>query len=128
MQRERAERHRFRMRFPRELVGGHALEDAPCGFGFVVELLQKRLGHGHSFSSCAVREAGILYRNLSRFSVSTWKNAGGQDSGRSPAADRRCRGAAFFVPSELPAAWTFRCNAPIRTRGYWSATRAAAIA
>jgi hypothetical protein len=35
--------------------------------------------------------------------------------------------AAFFIPSELPAAWTFRCNAPLRTTAYWSATRAAAI-
>jgi len=35
--------------------------------------------------------------------------------------------AAFFVPSELAASWTFRFNAPLRTTGYWSATRAAAI-
>jgi hypothetical protein len=35
--------------------------------------------------------------------------------------------AAFFVPSELPASWTFRDNAPLRTTAYWSATRAAAI-
>jgi hypothetical protein len=35
--------------------------------------------------------------------------------------------AAFFVPSELPAAWSFRFNAPIRTPAFWSATRAAAI-
>jgi hypothetical protein len=35
--------------------------------------------------------------------------------------------AAFFVPSELAASWTFRFNAPIRSSGYWSATRAAAI-
>jgi ABC-type transport system involved in multi-copper enzyme maturation permease subunit len=35
--------------------------------------------------------------------------------------------AAFFVPSELPASWTFRCNAPLQTTEYWSATRAAAI-
>jgi len=35
--------------------------------------------------------------------------------------------AAFFVPSELPASWTFRCNAPLQTPAYWGATRAAAI-
>jgi len=35
--------------------------------------------------------------------------------------------AAFYVPSELPAAWTFRCNAPVQTPAYWSATRASAI-
>jgi hypothetical protein len=35
--------------------------------------------------------------------------------------------ASFFVPSELPAAWTFRFNAPTRTPAYWAATRAAAI-
>jgi len=35
--------------------------------------------------------------------------------------------AAFFVPSELAASWTFRFNAPIQASGYWSATRAAAI-
>src|SRR5262245_15373844 len=35
--------------------------------------------------------------------------------------------AAFFVPSELPAAWMFRCNAPLQTPAYWSATRASAI-
>jgi hypothetical protein len=35
--------------------------------------------------------------------------------------------AAFFVPSELAASWTFRFNAPIRSSGYWSATRAAAV-
>jgi len=35
--------------------------------------------------------------------------------------------AAFFVPSELPAAWTFRCHAPLQTPAYWSATRASAI-
>ena len=34
--------------------------------------------------------------------------------------------AAFFVPAELPAAWTFRFHGPIRTPAYWSATRAAA--
>jgi hypothetical protein len=36
--------------------------------------------------------------------------------------------AACFVPSELPAAWAFRVNAPERGRSYWSATRAAMIA
>src|SRR5262249_21673767 len=35
--------------------------------------------------------------------------------------------AAFFVPSELPAAWMFRCSAPVQTPAYWSATRASAI-
>jgi hypothetical protein len=35
--------------------------------------------------------------------------------------------AAFYVPSELPACWTFRHNAPLQTRAYWSATRASAI-
>jgi hypothetical protein len=35
--------------------------------------------------------------------------------------------AAFFVPSELAASWTFRFNAPVRTDAYWAATRAAAI-
>jgi hypothetical protein len=35
--------------------------------------------------------------------------------------------AAFFVPSELPASWTFRYNAPLQTPAYWSATRASAI-
>jgi len=35
--------------------------------------------------------------------------------------------AAFFVPSELPAAWTFRFSAPMRTPAFWAATRAAAI-
>jgi hypothetical protein len=36
--------------------------------------------------------------------------------------------AAFFVPSELPAAWTFQSNAPARSRAYWSAVRASLIA
>jgi hypothetical protein len=35
--------------------------------------------------------------------------------------------AAFFVPSELPAAWSFRFNAPTHTPAFWSATRGAAI-
>jgi hypothetical protein len=33
----------------------------------------------------------------------------------------------FFVPSELPASWTFRFNGPLRTPAYWAATRASAI-
>jgi hypothetical protein len=36
--------------------------------------------------------------------------------------------AAFFVPSELPAAWVFQSNAPARSRAYWSAVRASLIA
>jgi hypothetical protein len=36
--------------------------------------------------------------------------------------------AACFVPSELPAAWSFRSNAPDHARAYWSAVRAAMIA
>lgn len=36
--------------------------------------------------------------------------------------------ASFFVPSELPASWTFRSNGPAASRGYWSGTRAAMIA
>jgi len=36
--------------------------------------------------------------------------------------------AAFFVPSELPAAWTFRANAPRGTSAYALATRAAVVA
>jgi hypothetical protein len=36
--------------------------------------------------------------------------------------------ASFFVPSELPAAWSFRANAPDAGRSYWSAVRAAMIA
>lgn len=35
---------------------------------------------------------------------------------------------AFFIPSELPAAWSFRTSAPAGTRAYWRATRAAMIA
>jgi len=36
--------------------------------------------------------------------------------------------ASFFVPSELPASWTFQSNAPARSRAYWSAVRASLIA
>ena len=36
--------------------------------------------------------------------------------------------ASFFVPSELPASWTFQSNAPSRSRAYWSAVRAALVA
>jgi hypothetical protein len=35
VQRELAERHRFRMGFPREFVIGHPLEQASCGGGFL---------------------------------------------------------------------------------------------
>src|SRR5262249_12096161 len=35
--------------------------------------------------------------------------------------------AAFFVPSELLAAWSFRSNALSAARSYWSATRAAML-
>src|SRR5262249_39642568 len=35
--------------------------------------------------------------------------------------------ASFFVPSELPAAWSFRSHAPETGRSYWSATRAVMI-
>src|SRR5262249_22164806 len=35
--------------------------------------------------------------------------------------------AAFFVPSELAAAWSFQFNAPPRSTAYWSAVRASAI-
>jgi len=35
--------------------------------------------------------------------------------------------AAFFVPSDLPASWTFRVNAPLRASAFWAGTRAAAI-
>jgi len=35
--------------------------------------------------------------------------------------------ASFFVPAELPAAWSFRFNAPTRSTAYWSAVRASAI-
>ena len=38
-----------------------------------------------------------------------------------------CR-AAFFVPSELPAAWTFAANAPAGAATHWSAVRATMIA
>jgi hypothetical protein len=34
----------------------------------------------------------------------------------------------FFVASELPAAWSFRVNAPESTHAYWSAVRASMIA
>jgi hypothetical protein len=33
--------------------------------------------------------------------------------------------AAFFIPSELPASWAFRSNAPVNSRAYWAGTRAA---
>jgi len=36
--------------------------------------------------------------------------------------------ASFFVPSELPASWTFQSNALSRSRAYWSAVRAALVA
>jgi hypothetical protein len=36
--------------------------------------------------------------------------------------------ASFFVPSELPASWSFRANAPKATSAYWSAVRASMIA
>src|SRR5262249_39568486 len=35
--------------------------------------------------------------------------------------------AAFFLPSELPASWTFRFNGPLVTTAYWPQARAAAI-
>jgi hypothetical protein len=35
--------------------------------------------------------------------------------------------AAFFVPSELPAAWSFRANAPAISSSFWFAARAAMI-
>jgi len=35
--------------------------------------------------------------------------------------------AAFFVPSDLPASWTFRFNGPLRASAFWAGTRAAAI-
>jgi hypothetical protein len=35
--------------------------------------------------------------------------------------------AAFYVPGELPASWTFQVNAPPQTNAFWSGTRAAAI-
>jgi hypothetical protein len=36
--------------------------------------------------------------------------------------------ASFFVPSELPTAWTFPVNGPLKARAYWAGTRAAMIA
>jgi hypothetical protein len=36
--------------------------------------------------------------------------------------------ASFFVPSELPASWSFRASAPEPTSAYWSAVRASMIA
>jgi hypothetical protein len=36
--------------------------------------------------------------------------------------------ASFFVPSELPASWVFRVNAPESARAYWSAVRASMMA
>jgi hypothetical protein len=36
--------------------------------------------------------------------------------------------ASFFVPSELPASWAFRVNAPKAARAYWSAVRASMLA
>lgn len=36
--------------------------------------------------------------------------------------------AALFMPSELPAAWVFRANAPAASRAFWSGTRAALTA
>ena len=35
--------------------------------------------------------------------------------------------AAFFMPSDLPASWTFRFNGPLRASAFWAGTRAAAI-
>jgi hypothetical protein len=35
--------------------------------------------------------------------------------------------ASFFVPSDLPAAWTFRINAAATPRAYWASVRASAI-
>jgi len=35
--------------------------------------------------------------------------------------------ASFFVPSDLPASWTFGCHAPRAPRAYWAAVRASAI-
>ena len=34
---------------------------------------------------------------------------------------------AFFVPSELPASWSFRFNGPLRTSAFWAGTRASAM-
>jgi hypothetical protein len=36
--------------------------------------------------------------------------------------------ASFFVPSELPASWTFKVNGPGATAAYWSAVRASMLA
>jgi hypothetical protein len=36
--------------------------------------------------------------------------------------------ASFLVPSELPASWVFRVNAPNAARAYWSAVRASMLA
>jgi hypothetical protein len=36
--------------------------------------------------------------------------------------------ASFFMPSELPASWSFQTNAPFPSRAYWSAVRAAMLA
>ena len=36
--------------------------------------------------------------------------------------------ASFFVPSDLPASWVFRVNAPESARAYWSAVRASMMA
>jgi hypothetical protein len=36
--------------------------------------------------------------------------------------------ASFFVPAELKAAWTFNVNAPVSSRAYWAAARAAMLA
>lgn len=36
--------------------------------------------------------------------------------------------ASFFVPSELPASWSFQANAPEAGRAYWSAVRASMMA
>src|SRR5439155_1341332 len=35
--------------------------------------------------------------------------------------------ASFFMPSDLPASWTFRFNGPLRASAFWAGTRAAAI-
>ena len=35
--------------------------------------------------------------------------------------------AAFFVPSDLTAAWAFRFNGPLHAAAFWSGTRAAAV-
>jgi hypothetical protein len=36
--------------------------------------------------------------------------------------------ASFFVPSELPASWTFQINGPEPSSGYWAGVRAATVA